>query len=114
MTTFALALELVVRSDVGDVPADLEDRLDQVGEELDGLSNVTDADYSASLSEGVVTFTGFVDAEDLVDAHQLFATAVRTAIHAAGGSTAGWPTFTDRSMGAHVADEAPDTGLVDA
>lgn len=114
MRTFNVELELVVRAD-GEVPANLEEQLDLVLDELEKLDVVTDADYGASLTRGTVTFTGFVNAADLVDAHGRFTTAVRTAIHAAGGSTASWPTFTDRSVGAHVQEEpAGGPHLVDA
>jgi hypothetical protein len=70
--------------------ADLEAHLDCVADSLVELDGVVDPDMGANLSAGTVTFTMSVDAEAQPQALQVASTAIRTAIHAAEGCTAGW------------------------
>jgi hypothetical protein len=101
MTSYFVALELRVTP----VSPDLGDRLDDVLEALYEMDGVQDVDYGASLASGEVEFTGYVDTDSLDDAARRFSTAVRAAIHAAEGNTAGWPVFDERG---HVRVEAPE------
>ena len=112
MSYFDAALKLSVVTPDGGLPPALEAHLDEVLDALEELGDVSDADYGAALAEGVVTFTGYVEADDLRHANEKFYVAVRTAIHAAKGSTASWPSFNDLGLDARVQDEG--RGLVGA
>jgi hypothetical protein len=101
MTSYYVALELRVTP----VSADLGDRLDDILDARYEMDGVRDVDYGAALARGEVEFTGYVDTDSLDDAARRSSTAVRAAIHAAEGTTAGWPTFDERG---HVRVEAPE------
>lgn len=74
-----------------DVDRDLfEEHVEAVLIELDGLKGITDADLSVDYTEPRVTFAMSVNAEDEADVVGQVGTAMRTAIHAAGGKTSGW------------------------
>lgn len=75
----------------GDVDrANLEEHLEAVLIELDSLDGITDADMAIDYDEPRVMFSMYVQAEDDSSAIAQVGTAMRTAIHAAGGGTPGW------------------------
>ena len=110
MTMYYAELTVRVRGPQDEVPEELERSADRVLEQLDSLQfdslpGVTDADYLLTMRDGSVTFSGFVDgAGDLLEAQKLFVTTVRAAIHAAGESTPGWPTFIEIGGTQHSTD----------
>ncbi len=67
-----------------------EQHIEAVLGELDSLANITDADMSVDYSEPRVAFAMYITAKDDIDAISQVTTAMRTAIHAAGGGTPGW------------------------
>ncbi len=67
-----------------------EEIFDELAEAVYDLADVIDADLGANLEECLLDFTMAIDAEDEVSALRQGLTAVRTAIHASGGSTPGW------------------------
>jgi hypothetical protein len=72
-------------------PEDFDRFLDAVADEFYAIRNA-ELDYGGSLAEYKVTFmlevTGDLDLDSVTTALN----NLRTAIHAAGGSTPGWPT----------------------
>jgi hypothetical protein len=73
-------------------PEAFEAFLDEVMDQLDALG-VSDADVTASLVEKTAEFSVSIEAESFEDAVAFFMVKIRTALHAANCSTAGWPTF---------------------
>ncbi|MGY6501656.1 MAG: hypothetical protein ACXIVQ_12310 [Acidimicrobiales bacterium] len=77
-----------------DVVADLDAHLDDVMDELvnaeESNDDISDADMSATLSTGEVSFSLVVTAADFDEAGPKGLAVIRTAIHAAGGHTHGW------------------------
>ncbi len=69
--------------------AHLEEHLDEVMSELLKL-DVHDPAVSAAASKGLVEISVQVDAGTVEDAFVVGSSAIRTAIHAAGGSTPHW------------------------
>lgn len=67
-----------------------EEHIEVVLHQLDTLQGVIDADLSVDYDEPRVTFAMYVDADDEPEALAQVGTAMRTAIHAAGGGTRGW------------------------
>lgn len=67
-----------------------EDHIEAVLIELDGLEGITTPDLAVDYTEPRVTFAMSVDAADEPDVVRQVGTAMRTAIHAAGGGTRGW------------------------
>lgn len=57
--------------------------------------DVFDVDFHGELRNGPVWFAATVRDSELLDAAAHGLTAIRTAIHAAGGSTRGWPSVND-------------------
>jgi hypothetical protein len=80
---------------------DLDGHTDQLIDALYDLHDVIDPDLGGSLATGRVDITMVVEAESLEDATRKSLTAVRAAIHAAGGSTPGWER-TIREIGAQT------------
>jgi len=78
----------------------LDAHTDRVMEELLALESdtVTDADVSAELANGIVEVSIVVSGEDFDTAAQLADVCIRTAIHAAGGSTPDWKTIDFRAQ----------------
>jgi hypothetical protein len=75
----------------------LESSIDRIMEELVRLTEVknariSDPNIGADLAAGRVEFSLTVDAAE-EDVTKEAVTAIRTAIHAAGQGTPGWPTF---------------------
>jgi hypothetical protein len=83
---FGFACQLRVHGD----PGGLEPQLDGIMEELCRLE-VTDPWIGATLSRGEIEVTLAVEAPSFEEAVAKALTAVRTAIHAAGGGTPDWP-----------------------
>jgi hypothetical protein len=74
----------------------LESSIDRIMEELVRLAEVdariSDPNIGADLATGLVEFSLTVDAAEQ-DVTKVAVTAIRTAIHAAGQGTPGWPAF---------------------
>jgi hypothetical protein len=87
---------------IGDL-SELEKLLDVVMEELVRL-DVTDPSIGGTLSDGDVEFGLAVEAETLEKATVGAFGTIRTAIHAAGGGTPGWPEFRGESVTAQRVD----------
>jgi len=70
---------------------------DQVLEALIELENVdpglTDPDITATIANREMTISVCVAADTLNDALRIFSANVRTALHATGCNTGGWPVF---------------------
>jgi hypothetical protein len=76
--------------------ANLESSIDRIMEELVRLTEVneriSDPNIGADLAAGQIEFSLTVNAAE-EDVTKEAVTAIRTAIHAAGQGTPGWPTF---------------------
>jgi hypothetical protein len=87
MTRFYL--EITIR--VSGLPADDVERLfDPLAEAVYDLTGVIDADLGARIGDSEFDFTMAVDADDEPSALTAGLSAVRCALHAAGGATPGW------------------------
>jgi hypothetical protein len=86
---------------IGDLDG-LEQALDRVMEELVKL-DVTDPSIGGTLSDGDVEFSLAVGADTLEKATVSAFGTIRTAIHAAGGGTPGWPEFRGEGVTAQLA-----------
>jgi hypothetical protein len=84
-------------------PDGLEQALDRVMEELVKL-DVTDPSIGGTLSDGDVEFSLAVEADTLEKATASAFGTIRTAIHAAGGGTPGWPEFRGEGVTAQLVD----------
>jgi hypothetical protein len=87
---------------IGDL-SDLEKLLDVVMEELVKL-DVTDPSIGGTLSDGDIELTLAIEAETLEKATASAFGTIRTAIHAAGGGTPGWPEFRGEGVTAQRVD----------
>ena len=85
---------------IGDL-SELETLLDAVMEELVKL-DVTDPSIGGTLSDGDVELSLAVEAETLENATANVFGTIRTAIHAAGGGTPGWPEFRGEAVTAQL------------
>lgn len=85
---------------IGDL-SELETLLDAVMDELVKL-DVTDPSIGGTLSDGDVELTLAVEAETLENATANVFGTIRTAIHAAGGGTPGWPEFRGEAVKAQL------------
>jgi hypothetical protein len=83
--------------------SDLEQLLDAVMEELIKL-RVTDPSIGGALSDGDIEFSVAVEDETLEDATTSAFGTIRTAIHAAGGGTPGWPEFRGEGVKVQLVD----------
>jgi hypothetical protein len=72
--------------------SELEQLLDAVMEELIEL-RTTDPSIGGTLSDGDIEFSLTVEAATLEKATEQAFGTIRSAIHAAGGGTPGWPEF---------------------
>jgi hypothetical protein len=72
-------------------PEEFEQELDEIVDEATKLEGVLDADIGATLSTGELEIWVTVETPNPDEAWPLASNAVRCAIHAAGGSTPGWP-----------------------
>jgi hypothetical protein len=86
--------------------SDLDAHTDLVMNELLKLENefISDSDVSASLTDHEVEITVVARADDFDEARKLADSTIRTAIHAAGGSTPSWtpPIFDPTSDAAEL------------
>jgi hypothetical protein len=77
-----------------DETALLEQHFEEVMEQLVGLEEgderITDSDLSARLATGEVEISVVVEAENTDEAGTIGNSAIRCAVHAAGGHTPGW------------------------
>jgi hypothetical protein len=87
---------------IGDL-SELEKLLDVVMEELVKL-DVADPSIGGTLSDGDIELTLAVEAETLEKATASAFGTIRTAIHAAGGGTPGWPEFRGEGVTAQRVD----------
>ena len=87
---------------IGDL-SELEKLLDVVMEELVKL-DVTDPSIGGTLSDGDIELTLAVEAETLEKATASAFGTIRTAVHAAGGGTPGWPEFRGEGVTAQRVD----------
>ena len=83
--------------------SELEKLLDVVMEELVRL-DVTDPSIGGTLADGDIEFSLAVEDEMLEKATASAFGTIRTAIHAAGGGTPGWPGFRGESVTAQRVD----------
>jgi hypothetical protein len=83
--------------------SELERLLDVVMEELVKL-NVMDPSIGGTLSDGDIEFRLAVEADTLENGTASAFGTIRTAIHAAGGGTPGWPAFRGEGVTAQLAD----------
>lgn len=74
-------------------PVDPDRLSDQCGRIMDELADLGVADplIGGNMSTGEVEISVMVDADSYLEAVQKAMTVIRTAIHAAEGSTPGWP-----------------------
>ena len=87
---------------IGDLSG-LERLLDVVMEEMVKL-HVTDPSIGGTLSDGDIEFSLAVEAETLEKATVSAFGTIRTAIHAAGGGTPGWPEYRGEGVTAQRVD----------
>ena len=69
---------------------DFDTRTDRLYEALWELHGVSDPDMAANMSEGTAEVTMILQAKGLDEAVTRSTASLRSAIHAIGGSTAGW------------------------
>lgn len=86
---YTIAFEGMIVAGDGGVPADLENHLDRVMEEL-LAHGATDAAIAATGSVGAVEISLSVEASTLEEAVVSGSATVRAAVHAAGGFTPAW------------------------
>jgi hypothetical protein len=93
---------------------DVEEFFGRVMQELINLG-VDDPGIGVDLAKREVSVGLVAEGELPEDAVAAAMTTIRTAIHAAGGATPGWPTFQfGRLRATPVADEGHPRGLIDA
>ena len=81
--------EITIR--VSGLPADQVERLfDPLADAVYELADVIDADLGARIDDHEFDFTMTIEADGAPDALATGLSAVRCALHAAGGSTPGW------------------------
>lgn len=95
MTSFHLAVETRFTS----IPESTDDQFEAfLDEALASFEEIGVAvDLSARFTERVADFAATIDADDYESAVNTFLVALRTALHAAGCSTPGWPRFEPKS-----------------
>ena len=86
--------------------ADLAAHVDVVFEHLLALEDarIRDADVSGSLTEGIVELSIYAIGESFDDAADHADAAIRSAIHAAGGSTPDWTPVSKAATAADLVD----------
>jgi hypothetical protein len=87
-----------------DTPEGIEASMDRVMEELLHLG-AEDPAIGGAMQTGEVEISLNVEAPSPEDAVPMAMTMIRTAIHAAEGSTPGWPRFDDRALKASIVEE---------
>jgi hypothetical protein len=112
MTSYYVEMTLAIDTD--DDRAGLEAFLVEVGEAFEDITDVT-GDVGVDFGTGRIDFCMTVSAQEETDALGKAVTAARTAVHAAGGSTASWnglleKVFDNRQYRSSV---APSTWTLD-
>ncbi len=92
MNEVHLAWEATFVSSKPATDAQFEEFLDEVVNELENIGR--DINLGARLPERYAEFATSIEAEDFESAVSAFLIDLRTALHAAGCSTANWPQFT--------------------
>lgn len=87
MTKFHMELSV---QGINTPPELFESAFDAMAEALYECQGIENADLAGDRSTQIATFSMDVDEEDEVAALTLGLSAVRTSLHASGGSTAGW------------------------
>jgi hypothetical protein len=98
---------------VGEPGEDSDEYFDEFTDRvLDALADLETADsglsapdVTARLATRELAITMRVEADTLADARRIFSANVRTALHAAGSGTPGWPTFRPEGEGLPPARE---------
>jgi hypothetical protein len=90
MTTTTRYYLIITCKMIGLSETETYELFDPLAEAVADLGDVIDADLGANAVTGLFDFSMAVDARDEVSALQAGLAAVRTAVHATGGSTAGW------------------------
>lgn len=110
MTTYLSIYRLRIQRDEG--PDALESRLDCVVEQLEH-AGAGDADWTAALATGEVTFNFTLEAEDFQDAHARSSSLLHAALHGCEDAVGGRPHIEDRGMELSKLDTAvaPSAGL---
>lgn len=97
MQEFYLTADLTFSDPTNATDDAFEEFLDRLMGELGSLEAVDqgifDSDLGASLTERTVRVNMGIEADTVADAGRLFLANIRTALHAAGCFTPGWPTF---------------------
>lgn len=111
--TFMVALRgMVVVAPAAAAPdAAIEEHLDDVMRELDGLQAV-DSSIDLDLSDRSVRFEVLAQAANPIEAVNVASAQIRSAIHAAGGATPDWPTLDAGVWGVQLI--ASSSTLIDA
>lgn len=91
MTEFSLSVEMIFVSNRPTTSEQFEAFLDEVLAELQKLGY--EVNLAARLRDRVADFAASVEADSYHQAEADFLTALRTALHAAGCSTARWSEF---------------------
>ncbi|MFI5844939.1 hypothetical protein ACIA8K_35090 [Catenuloplanes sp. NPDC051500] len=86
-----LALDMTFSSTPHGTDEQFEEFLDAVQEHLDALG--VEVQIAARLAERTVDFAAEIETDSFEVATNKILSDVRTALHAAGCSTAGWPRF---------------------
>jgi hypothetical protein len=85
----------------------MADHLDRVMEELIRL-DAEDPEIDLDLGESIVDFSVVTKGDDPVAASEKASGQIRSAIHAAGGGTPGWPHPTDRAWNVRIVGSSSD------
>lgn len=93
---YVTELRLDVQTELSD--DDFDAHTDKLFDELMTLDNVIDPDMTLSLTQHSVVITVASEAETTESAAVMAFSAVRTAIHAAGGGTPGWEDALDLAI----------------
>jgi hypothetical protein len=86
-----LAVEMRFESTSVSNDDQFEGFLDEVVAQLDNIG--CEVDLAARLADRVADFAATIEADNFEDAAYRFLSDVRTALHAAGCVTKGWPVF---------------------
>jgi len=92
-----------------------EELFDEVADALHECNGIENADLASDSSTQILTFSLDVSGTDEIAAFITAVSAVRTSLHTAGGSTAGWEK--QFSIFRHMIEkesEAKSSGLIDA
>jgi hypothetical protein len=103
MTVFHLAVGMTFTSSRPATDEEFEGFLDEVVDQLERIGR--HAILAARITDRIADFAIGAEADDFAIATSGFLVDIRTALHAAGCSTAGWPKFTATE---HIVRELED------